>query len=196
MLLTCLVLGAILVSASEFILARQLAAVAQAQTSDNQARDHYTQSETEKREIQNFQPKYVQLVASGFVGSERRLDWVENIQSIQTNRELMPISYEISPQQVFQVDPSIDMGSLELHGSKVLVKMNLLHEMGLLNFLEDMRARQLYGAHDCQIKRLSTSASDKLAAHLYAECNLYWITLGKSAGAEGQDPNLAHPTGQ
>jgi hypothetical protein len=180
----CVAIGAALVIGSGFLLEKQLDAKSRAQPLDNEAREKYSQAENEKREIHDFQPKYMELIAKGFIGEEKRLDWMESINRIQQQRALLPINYEISAQQVFPADPSMETGVMELHGSKMLVKMNLLHEMDLLNFLNDLKTKQAYSLHDCSIKRLKVNPLDQLAPRLYAECTLYWITLGKRAGAD------------
>jgi hypothetical protein len=195
--LISILVGAAFVFGSAYLLQNRLEANAQAQPLDNQAREKYTRAENEMREIQDFQPIYIQLMAKGVIGEEKRLDWMEEIKHIQEQRTLLPINYEISAQQPFQVDPTFDTGMLELRGSKMLVKMNLWHEMDLLNFLDDLRAKQFYSLHACEIKRSGTSGNDrKLTPRLSAECTLYWITLGQRAGTEVAGADVAGKDGQ
>lgn len=192
-LLACVVVGAGMVSGSGYMLEKQLAARDAMQPIANQAREKYSQAETEKREIHDFQPKYMQLVDKGFVGDEKRLDWIESIKNIQQHRGLPPLSYEISPQQAFLADPEVETGALELHGSRMLLKMNLLHEMDMLNFFDDLQEKHFYSLHDCNIKRAKFDSRDPLVPRLYAECSLFWITLGKSVAA-GELPPAAPTT--
>lgn len=180
--LLCLAIGAGLIISSQTLLASKQDAIVQGQAVKNQAREKYNQVNNEKREIQDFQPKYVQLTAQGFVGTEQRLDWIEQIQRIQKQALLQPINYEIAQQHPFQVDPAIDMGTLELRGSKMVVKMNLLHELDLFNFLDGLNSNQAYDLQNCTLKRLADSGSTKLTPLLSAECSLYWITIGKAGG--------------
>lgn len=193
-LLACIVLGAGLVVGSEYFLERQQTIKATAKPLDDQAREKYMQAENERREIHDFQRKYMQLFKKGFIGDEKRLDWIEGIKHIQEQRALLSIHYEISAQQAFQEDPTMETGALELRGSKMQVKMNLLHEMDLLNFLGDLKSIQAYSLQDCNIKRVKLNVQEKLSPRLYAECSLYWITLGKRAGAEGEDPQAVPAT--
>jgi len=133
--------------------------------------------------MQDFQPKYLQLIDHGFVGPEQRLSWVENIQRIQSAAELLPISYAIAEQQKIQLDSARDTGSLELRGSKMELKMRLLHEMDLLVFLDKLKSGQYFDLQSCSIKRLQDYNPYKLDELLDAECTLYWITLDKRDGA-------------
>jgi hypothetical protein len=189
--LLCIVIGAALVTGSQYLLDNQLEAVAQAQAQDNKSRDTLRQAENERDDMRDFQPKFMQLAARGFVGTEKRLDWMESILAIQKNARLQPINYEISEQQIFQVDPSIAMGALELRGSKMLVKMNLLHEVDLLVFLDELKKGQLYDLQNCTITRLPEPAPGKLAPLLSAECALYWVTIGQ----QGENANPVNPSG-
>ncbi|MET3120451.1 hypothetical protein AAKU67_000029 [Oxalobacteraceae bacterium GrIS 2.11] len=174
-----LAIGAGAVLGSQSVLESQLEAVAKAQSEENQMRDKRMQAENEQRDMQDFQPKYMQLTAQGFVGTEKRLDWIESIQSIQKKSHLQPISYEIGEQQLFQVDPAVDTGTLELRGSRMLVKMDLMHEADLLLFLDRLNAGQAYDLQKCVIKRLGMPDPLKLAPLLNAECELLWITIAR-----------------
>jgi hypothetical protein len=187
--LICTLSGAALVAGSQYLVQERLDAENQAQAQDNQTREKRRQAENEKHEILDFQPKYQQLASQGIIGAEKRLDWIEKIQSVQKKDGLQPINYDIAEQQVFQVDPTIDTGSLELRGSKMLVKMNLLHEVDLLAFFDDLKSGQFYDLQRCTITRLPDVEPGKFAPLLSADCTLYWITIGKRGG-DNPDPSL------
>jgi len=196
-LLTCVLISAGLVSGSAYIRQSNLNTLAATQPLSEQARDKYTQAANERREIHDFQPKYIQLMKTGFIGEEKRLDWVEGIKRIQEQRSLLSIHYEISPQVGFQEDPTLETGELELRGSKMKFKMLLLHEMDLLNFLDDLKSIQVYSLHDCNVSRIRQAMPERLSPRLDGECSLYWVTLSKRAGAEGADaPAAAQPGAQ
>lgn len=192
-LAACLAISVALAGGSTYLLARQKNIQRQNQGLNNQANEKYTQAENQKREVRDFQPKYVQLVARGFVGEEKRLDWIESIKKIQETRKLLPIEYEIFPQQPFQVDASLQTGELELRGSRMQLSIQLLHEMDLLHFLQDLKTMQTYALNDCTIKLPVAPQNEALSARLTAECSLYWITLGQH-NANGTDSTK--PAGQ
>lgn len=159
-----------------FASARQNAK-AQAQAIRDEARTRANLTETEQHEIHDFQPKFRQLRESGFVGEERRLDWVDYLNDIQRRRGLEPISYEIAAQQTFDVDPSVLSGDLKLHGSQITVTLKLLHEMDLFNFLADLKKDVLYVPQSCEITRLRVPPNEPLAPNVSAQCTLYWLTM-------------------
>jgi hypothetical protein len=180
--LSTVVLGAGLVFATQFLLDQQDAAVSNAQIQQNKTREMYLQAENELSEIHEFQPKYKQLVAQGFVGPERRLDWIESIRAVQKKATLEPINYEIAAQTVYQVDPQIDTGTLELRGSQMHLKMELIHEMDLINLLDGIKRNQIVDLQSCVIKRLPVQEDAELPTLLEGECNLVWLTMGKRGG--------------
>jgi len=180
--------SAALVAGTGLLLSKQQANLALAETHLQQAQGQYKQAENEMNEIREFQPRYEQLVRRGFVGEEKRLDAVEQIRHIQEDRKLFPLSYEISPQQPFQVDPSVQTGELELRGSKITLHMSLLHEMDLFNFLSDLSTKGLFAPQTCDITAADSASDSKLAPRLRGECTLYWITMGPRAAPEGEAP--------
>jgi hypothetical protein len=181
--------SAALLAGSGLLLSKQQSNRTTAQTHLDQALGQYKQSENERNEIRDFQPRYEQLLQRGFVGEENRLDTVEYIRHIQEDRKLLPIFYEIAPQQPLPVDPSVQTDELELRISKITFHMELLHEMDLFNLLSDLSAKGLFAPQVCSI-RASDSASDiKLAPQLLrSECTLNWITMGRRTAAEGEAP--------
>lgn len=192
-LVASLLSSAALVGAGKAILTQQKDRMNQAQAQRNDAINKRRQAENDKQEIQDYQPKYLRLRERGFVGEERRLDWMEHIKHIRENRKLLPITYEISAQQVFQVDPEISIGDLELRGSKMIFQMDLLHEGDLLNFLDDLSSKGFYTMQECKVKRIDREQENLRAPQLAAECALYWLTLGESTGNQNETPQPGNP---
>ena len=186
-LIASLLLSAALVGACRTLRLKQQDDMTQAQVQRNDANNKLRQAENDKQEIQDYQPKFVTLRERGFVGEERRLDWMEYIQHIRESRKLLPITYEVSAQQVFQVSPEVSIGDLELRGSKMKLQMGLLHEGDLLNFLDDLKRKGFYTVQECKVKR---AGAEPESAHLplAAECVIYWLTLGERADSPEQTP--------
>lgn len=181
----CVMVAVALISASRFLLNKQEASQSQAQAELGQAREQYTAATNEKNDIRDFQPKYIDLVRRNFVGEEKRLDVIEHVHSIQENRKLLPITYEIFPQQIVQVDPALTTGELELRGSKLVLHMGLLHELDMFTFLTDLRTKGAFVPQACSIKPIAGARESSLTAQLEGECSLVWITMGRRASADG-----------
>ncbi len=186
----CAAIGGALVYGSLFLLEKQLDAVRITQLQGSTIQEKLRLAEIDKRQIHDFQTPYAQLVFKGFVGPEKRLDWIETVQAIQKNNALLPINYAIGEQQVFQVDSTIGMGLFELLGSKITVNMDIFHEMELTDFLEGLKTNQYYYLKSCNITRLPDYDINHLSPLLHVECTLYWITLGKRNPPNSGEPAL------
>lgn len=155
------------------------------------ARTRLAHAESEKEEIRLYQPQFVELRRRGLVGPERRLDWVEAIRQIQEQRRLLPLSYEIEVQQPYRLETALPTGDYALLGSRMVLQMDLLHELDLLNFLADLRVAGMFAVQECSIRRAAGAAASPapppMAPNLNAECTLNWLTLTppSASGARG-----------
>jgi hypothetical protein len=157
-----------------------------AQQVRNQAFEKYQQATVEKQDAQESQPKFVQLRERGFVGNERRLDWIEFVQKSQENHGLLPVTYEIAAQQQFQIDPATSIGSFQLRGSQMTLRLTLWHEGDLINLLGDLKQSGFYVPVDCVLVRTGKAADTFPPSALEAECKLYWLTLGAPAATSAE----------
>jgi hypothetical protein len=183
-LVLSLIFSILLISVSAAMVTRLSAEKNQLEAQRDAFRDQYRQLEAEKQGIQEFQPLFEQLQARKLVGAENRLAWIEQIRHIQAQRKLLPLTYEIAAQQLFLVDPSVPMGDFELRGSKMVLRMQLLHEMDLFNFLEDLKGVALHSVQSCQVGESDAMQTGPLSPRFEAKCTLFWITLGMRADPE------------
>ncbi|SFV05148.1 hypothetical protein [Pseudoduganella namucuonensis] len=200
-LLVFLVVLACSVSAvvlSRWALHEAQASQTRAQQLRNEARQRYVNVETEKLEIATYQPLFAILRERGLIGQENRLEWVEAIRQVQEQRRLLPISYEIAPQQPVVMEPALDLGGYSMRGSRMKLHMDLLHEGDLFSLLSDLRARTHFTVQECAIKRAAgagnpVAAPDApLAPALSADCTLNWLTLTPTA-AQAAPPMGTRP---
>ena len=181
----CLAIAGMLIGVSQFFLSKLEAINLQAQSDLAQAQGKYTAATNETNQIREFQPMYLELVQRGFVGDEKRLDAIEFIHAIQESRRLLPITYEIAPQQIVVLDPSLQTGELEVRASKLTARIGLLHEGDMLTFLTDLSSKGLFVPQSCSMKAVEYARVSSLPQPLQGECTLYWITMGRRAPAEG-----------
>ncbi|MTV41965.1 hypothetical protein [Duganella radicis] len=154
-----------------------------AQRTRDAAASRYAQVDNEKRDIRNFQRRFVELRQRGLIGDERRLEWLDAIRRAQAELKLPPLSYEIEPQQVVQLEAPLDLGEYQLRGSRMHLHMELLHELDLFNFFQTLRENSYVAVQDCSIKRLGVVAGTPGASTLGADCTLNWITLNTAPKA-------------
>lgn len=148
----------------------------------NAARQRYQSSVSEKDMIAEYLPQYQSLINKGFVGEERRIEWVKDLRAQHKNHKLFGIKYSISQQEkiapVFATNP----GGFVLNRSVMKLDLDLLHEGDLLQLTESLNANNSASLmlRDCEITRLNAGGgalSQQLAANFHAQCELDWFTL-------------------
>ncbi len=161
-------------------------AAAQAKHMDNKGK--LSRARDEEMEIKKKIARYNELSSRGIFGDENRLDWIELIRRIKETRKLIDIQYEIAPQLV--LDAAIlpgSSGSYVFLASPMQLRMKLLHEDDLLNFLADLResAHAYIRVRRCEVERLprTTGESRGIQPQLSADCTLDWITVRERKAA-------------
>lgn len=132
----------------------------------------------EEAEIKAKIDRFNGLLARGIIGEEHRLDWVEQIRRIRTTRRLLDLSYEIAPQT--PIDPLAapgTSGAYEFYASPMQLRLPLLHEGDLVNFLGDLEqsASAFIRPRSCTVERAAPAAGTN--AQLRADCVIDWITV-------------------
>ncbi len=123
------------------------------------------------------------LVKLGYTATEDRLDWIEQLDRLRKARKINDFQYEFAAQQ--PVDNALLPGGATAGGydfltSKQLMKMKVLHEDDVWNFINDIKtqARALVVVRSCTFERLPLATVDRgTGPYLSAECVLEWITL-------------------
>jgi len=134
----------------------------------------------EEREIREKLVDYRRLLARGVIGDEQRLDWVEAIGQIKTDRKLFEIKYQIEPQRTLELPGLTPGADVEFRVSPLKVEMQLLHEGDLFVFLDDLR-RNLKShvmVRECSMQRLDRSTVEKgVVPRLRAACTIDLVTI-------------------
>jgi hypothetical protein len=165
-------LGAAAVYASIGLHAAALKADKQAVAKRSEIKAKLANAQNEEQELREKFARYQSIEARGYIGGEKRLDWVEQIRKIKTNRKLLDLQYELQPQKVLEPNSS----GYDFMVSSMRLQMQLLHEEDLLNFLADLHdnIRAYTSTKNCNVARQTALGS---TAQLVADCSIDWITL-------------------
>lgn len=134
----------------------------------------------EEREIRENLQQYQALIAHGIVGEEKRLDWVDTVTAIKSDRRLFNIGYNIAPQKELDYPGFGKSPGVKFMASRVKMSLSLLHEGDLLGFIDDLarRAKPYISVRECNLRRAPrTSGGATLAPRLEADCVLDLITI-------------------
>ncbi|MCO5097723.1 MAG: hypothetical protein R3E40_01515 [Rhodocyclaceae bacterium] len=158
-----------------------------AQARQKESQEKLARARDEELEIKKKIARFNELSNRGIFGEELRLDWIELIRRIKEARKLIDVRYEIAPQQV--LDAGIlpgSSGSYVYLTSTMQLRMKLLHEEDLLNFLSDLRAsaHAYIRVRRCDVERLPrASDSNGIPPQLGADCTIDWITVREKKAA-------------
>ncbi|HLD08573.1 MAG TPA: hypothetical protein VJB68_00835, partial [Methylophilaceae bacterium] len=111
-------------------------ALQQQQNQLNQARQRYQSSGQEKETIVKYLPGYKRLISEGFIGEERRIEWVDNLRTIHQENKLFGINYSIASQEDYKPAFELNPGPFVLHRSVMKLDLSMLHEGDLITMIE------------------------------------------------------------
>lgn len=154
----------------------------QAQARQTEVRAKLSRAKDEEQELLGKIERYQQLERRGYFAAEQRLDWVEQISRIKTERRLFEIQYELAPQKLLDaaaLPAGAVAGNIELLSSPMQVRMQLLHEEDLFLFIGDLQrsVKAYLRQRACTLERIPRGGERGTNAQLSAVCSLDWITL-------------------
>ncbi len=181
------VVVACIVLAQQYKTEQELALLTQ-QNQLNAARQRYQSSGQEKEVITAYLPQYQTLINRGFVGEERRIEWVESLRAQHNNHKLFGIKYSIKQQEKYTPAFAPNLGGFTLNRSVMQFELDMLHEGDLLQLTESLSQANVAELilRDCEITRLNENGalSSQLIANLHAHCELDWLTLREPAAIQ------------
>jgi hypothetical protein len=179
LVLAIMVVGLLVTYADEYR-AENEAALQTQQNLLNQARQKFQSSGLEKETIIQYLPIYNQLLATGFVGEERRIEWIEALRQIHAQHKLFSIDYSIGLQESYNPSYLPNLGNFKLKRSVMNLKLDMLHEGDLLALLDGLHEQTTpFIVRECEIKRPVGAVvnAKNMASNMQANCEIDWLTL-------------------
>lgn len=173
-----LAVGAAAIWISEDFVAKTIKDRQNAQKQLSDARNKLTAVQSDLENMSTYAKEYDSLEKRKIIGSEQRLDWLEDLEKIRKQGYVMDFKYTISPQQPYAPVPAIDSGNYALNISNMSLQFDLLHEAQLLRFLEGLHT-QMNGwllLDRCSLERTGADPGS-LDVQIKANCSGGWITL-------------------
>jgi len=153
-----------------------------AQNKLNDARHRLSMAQQEQENLSVYAQEYYALENGKIIGDDHRLDWIDGFEKLRNQNLVINFSYNIAPQKAYVVQPAIDSGNFDVHYSETKLRLDLLHEGQLLNFLGALRSQTngWYQLEGCTMNRADMNNEETDTAtvpHINADCNGGWITL-------------------
>jgi hypothetical protein len=140
----------------------------------------------EKDIIVRYRDAFRALQRIGFVGEEKRINWLDGLRYTNQQADLFGVDYQIGAQKKYPYAASLNPGQIELFESVMRLRFRLLHEEDIIRFF-DLLARQnlgIFQIDQCNMQRLDTRGVIRFQPNVTADCELSWITAKvKASGA-------------
>ena len=131
--------------------------------------------------LDQYRNLYSEYKSSGLVGEERRLSWIESLESTNQVLRLPTLSYDLNPQEAFQRPGFRLERDVSVMSSPMDLTIGMLHEEDLFALLEGLRLsiRNLFTVDSCSIIRQSPveRSLDTRKSNLRTQCTIRWVTI-------------------
>lgn len=131
--------------------------------------------------LEQYTTKYSQYKASGLVGGERRLSWIESLKSTNSVLKLPTLSYKLLSQEGF-IRQGLKVGrNVAIKSSPMELTMSLLHEEDLFALIEglSLSISNLFTVDSCSLRLIGGIGKpfDTQKANLNSNCTIRWISI-------------------
>lgn len=131
--------------------------------------------------LELYRKHYNDYKSSGLIGEERRLSWIESLETTNEVLKLPKLTYNLLPQEKF-VRPGLKIKSgIVVNSSPMQLSMGLMHEEDLLAVLEGLRLsiKNLFTVDSCLLNRNGSVAGalNTKGTNLTSECTIRWVTI-------------------
>lgn len=131
--------------------------------------------------LEQYKNLYSGYRSTGLVGDERRLSWIESLESTNQVLKLPLLKYSLLPQEEFKRPGFKVKRGVEVNSSVMELSLSLLHEEDIFALFEGLRLsiKNLFTVDSCTVTRnagIDTSLNTK-TANFSSQCNIRWVTI-------------------
>jgi len=131
--------------------------------------------------LDQYRSLFSEYKSTGLVGDERRLSWIESLETTNEVLRLPTLSYSLNPQEEFQRPGFKLQRGVSVMASPMNLTIGMLHEEDLFALLEGLHLsiRNLFTVDSCSISRqgeVKRSLNTK-KANLRSQCTIRWVTI-------------------
>jgi hypothetical protein len=131
--------------------------------------------------LDQYRNRYGEYKSSGLIGEERRLSWIESLESTNEVLRLPTLTYNLNPQEDFKRPGFKLERDVSVMSSSMDLNIGMLHEEDLFALLEGLRLsiRNLFTVDSCSIVRQGPvdRSLDTRNANLRTQCTIRWVTI-------------------
>ena len=179
--LSALLFSASISYAAYFYESQQLAKYEQSMSTLRSTHNLYKNIVNDLDLLEQYRALYGGYKASGLVGEERRLSWIESLQGTNKVLRLPTLTYNLLPQEDFARPGFKAPRGVQVKSSPMQLSMGMLHEEDLFAVLEGLKLsiKNLFTVDSCEMRRISVidNSLDTKRANINAICMIRWVTI-------------------
>ena len=131
--------------------------------------------------LEQYKNLYSGYRSSGLVGDERRLSWIESLESTNEVLRLPTLTYNLLPQEEFKRPGFKVKRGVEVNSSVMELSLGILHEEDIFALFEGLRLsiKNLFTVDSCTLTRdtaIESSLNTK-TTNFQSECKIRWVTI-------------------
>lgn len=172
--------------ASQQFALSQRAATGTAESQASEARNRMRSVTSEKQELLAVYPQYQDLAQRGIIGAERRLDWVETVETLVRKHGMFTVKYNMEAQKPLDAPAAAGARTgFDINASAMTLELTALHEGQILDFLEELQKASagITLIERCTLERIGAGRELRYAPQIKANCAVAWVTLLEKKGA-------------
>ena len=131
--------------------------------------------------LEQYRNLYSGYKSEGLVGEERRLSWVESLESTNRVLRLPTLTYSLAPQEEFKRPGFTLKRGVDVKSSPMDLTIGLLHEEDLFALFEGLRLsiKNLFTVDSCTLTRRSdvSTSLDTKNSNLDTTCKIRWVSI-------------------
>ncbi len=134
--------------------------------------------------MEQYTTQFNAYQASGLVGKERRLSWIESLDAVNARLRLPRLSYNLEPQEEFRRPGFTPLRFVSVKSSPMQVNMEMLHEGDVISLIDGLEKEisNLFTVDSCSLRLKGQAGKlfDTRKPNLIGECVIRWISIDVS----------------
>lgn len=128
--------------------------------------------------LARYRDAFLELEGAGFIGEGQPQRWTEAVRTAAEQAALSDVTHESLGHRPLAAPYIQTTAAIRLTEAVMRLRLPLLHEGDLLDFLQALRSMQAgpYVLHACAIERTRPASSGRSVGALQAQCELGWVT--------------------
>jgi hypothetical protein len=131
--------------------------------------------------LDQYRSLFSQYKSSGLVGEERRLSWIESLESTNDVLRLPTLTYNLNAQEEFTRPGLKVQRDVLVKSSPMDLSIGMLHEEDLFALLEGLRLsiQNLFTVDQCSLVRQTSVhlSLETKKSNLLSKCTIRWVTI-------------------